>query len=641
MRPTAKTDLEQLRLPIQALGRRLALQRAAFAAARWGILPLSASLIFAVVFGISPTFARQQGGAAFGLGISALAVCVLRVIGAVRRHPSERTLALQIDRAVGSHDHLTNALCFAARPNFARSPLELAAIEQGLALCRSVALTRLAPFKSPPTRVISLLAVTQLALLLIFVVSPRKRLPGFAQSPAVSASSAQNSRPDSAVDGSVPREALDALLGELASPEVGFADPLLAAQRTKLGVLLRTLRDQNVSPIAALDTIAAMRTTLLAFDSRAHSTYAQSSFRQLGQALSAIAATQKLGAALHAGRLKDAQQAVKALQARLLEPKRALEPAELAALRRAIETELKAVESARNSEQSETAAVAEEQRSLLRKQAAEGFAASDQARKAELERRLHHLDRQRQQDEQSAKTLSDLDRELAKAAEALNGKFADKHSLFSSLEQDLLEAQNAQMSDEQKQRLLEELQALEAILQKSGQTDPLKRAALERFQEQSQGIRGAGNRGFGPGTDGSAERVQPNPAGSTLVVGVGVRETLGPGAASDGTDGHTTGQGKSQGRHHDAQLRGEPAGDLMPSHADVTAVTAANAAGTVSEEVVTTAAARGFAVPSYAQVYRAYLPVQEALLSRPDVPVEKRNQVRRYFHLIQPKATPP
>jgi hypothetical protein len=79
----------------------------------------------------------------------------------------------------------------------------------------------------------------------------------------------------------------------------------------------------------------------------------------------------------------------------------------------------------------------------------------------------------------------------------------------------------------------------------------------------------------------------------------------------------------------------------MPSHADVTAVTAANAAGTVSEEVVTTAAARGFAVPSYAQVYRAYLPVQEALLSRPDVPVEKRNQVRRYFHLIQPKATPP
>jgi hypothetical protein len=368
---------------------------------------------------------------------------------------------------------------------------------------------------------------------------------------------------------------------------------------------------------------------------------AAEAFQEVGSGLRNHPTTSALFSALGQGHTKDAKAALASLKARFSDPRRAPTKAELDHLRSALEQEKQALAKQREQYAAEVNTLADEQRSLLSRKANGTTSAKELTRHQELDRRLQTLDRKREANHRVNRILSALDRALADAAADLNRKLTESSNPFSKLSEELDEQLAAELTDAQKQRLLEELRALEETISKYGQGQELKRADLERYGERAQGDRHARDARSTAGAEPSSLRAAPNPSGSAVIIGLGLSKTTGATPTTDGASQTGATQGRSLGIVHDEQVRGQTETKRLSAENDTTAVTAETSNETVSAEVVARAAERGFTQPNYAQIYRAYEPVRESLLERPDVPQAKRGQVRRYFQLIRPRDTPP
>jgi hypothetical protein len=566
----------------------------------------------------------------FGLGLSALA-CVISLAFVLRKawkHPSDRALSLLIDRGKNQGDLLTNALHFSKIPPGQRSMLEQAVVEQGLEVLPLIQRNPIATLRTPRRWPLLALLGTYVVLSIFLAKIPRKRtltVPPL---------------PPATVDWSISEDELDAHEKRFSALKVQLNSPALAPAAKAFEGLLQDLRHERIDRAQALLRVAEViaQVTAVPTESAVTPTYALLS---VGAPLTQSALTRNLFSALNTGKVTDVKAALDALATRFTEPRTAPTKEELGYLRRAIELEKRTLEKRLAQDKAEANALALEKKSLLahrnRTEESPAAALSNQS----LSRRLEALDRNRAANERSNRVLSALDRDLANAADALRKKLEKSSNPFSSMNETLDETLTAELTIEQKRRLLDELRALEESLSKSERQPSLKRATLDRFVERAHGIKPhvPKHDGTRKMSDDAPHLATPNPLGSALIVGMGLTDSVKEGSLNSPSQERGTGQGRSLGITHDPQIQGSEETVRQAPHKDVAAITAATKDETVSAEVVATSAERGFSTASYASVYRAYEPVRESLLERPNVPQGKRSQVRRYFQLIRPRET--
>lgn len=639
------SDLAQLKRPIQRLGRRLALLRALKALEIWGIIPLAWWIAAPAVSAFWPGFAVSHRGSARLLGALILSFVAYRVALAAARGPGLRTLGLRIDRAYGPEDRLTNALCFAmqASPSRPRSALLPIAVASGVSFAKTVDNSRIASLRFRHFGKAAILTLLCLTALFLFAGGPRKR--------HLLRTTARG--PEPADLATALPEDLQAIKSRLSNLARFIEDPDTAGKANRLLSLVRSLETGNVRRTAALGELARLTRELKPAEPMDAESGGSPSLRTLGAILSKDPVTHSLGRALSSQSLSDAQQALEALQHRLSDPRRKLDPADLARLRHAIEEQQK--EHARQAAEARARLSALEERlqALAKAEQHGNLAPGERDEKHQLEHELEHLDRKRTRQNAASAALSALDRELASVSGKLARLLDDKPPLFSSLKQELTAAEAGEATEAQKRQLLAELRALEEPLQNSPGADALRQATVDRFRNRASGGDRAGDgsrheprgpRGTGASVDadgpgaGKSATLTSNPLGRTLWVSQETERA----AAEAGPEATTlagAGSGKPrEGSFHDPNLRGEPTEVTAESAQDTTALTTARGAdATVSAEAVSVAAQRGFSSQRYAPVYHAYAQVKEAWLEQPEVPAQRRTQVRRYFEFIRPR----
>jgi hypothetical protein len=623
-----RTDFLRLRAPVIRLRRRFAWQNLSNACVNWTIF----ALFLAILWRLARTWFPKQTASVlpFGLGLFAFA-CVISLAIVLQRawkHPTDRALSLLIDRGLNEGDHLTNALHFAEIPQEMRSILEQAVVEQGLQSLPLIQRKFILPRRRTRRWPLVVLLGTSVVGSIFFAYTPRKR--SLTVAPA----------PPATVDWSFSEDELDAHEKRFSAQKAQFNRPPLAPATKAFEGLLQDLRHRRLDRDQALRRVAELIAQVTAVP--AEGTVAPNvALLSVGAPLAQSPITRELFSTLGTGKVKDVKAALDALAARFAEPRTAPTQEELAHLRRAIELEKRTLEKRLAQEHAEAAALTLEKQSLLARRDRTEASSVDPLREQKLSRRLETLNRNRSSLERSHRILSALDRDLAQAAESLRKKLEMSSSRFSSTNETLDETLAAELTVEQKRRLLEELRALEESLAKSERSPSLKQATLERFIERAQGTqpnvsKREGSRKIGVN---DASIATPNPTGSSLIVGIGLTDSEKEGSLNQPSQERSGGQGRSLGINHDPQIRGSEETVRQVPKNDVAAITAKTKDETVSAEVVATSAERGFLTTGYASVYRAYEPVRESLLERPNVPQGKRSQVRRYFQLIRPRET--
>jgi hypothetical protein len=369
----------------------------------------------------------------------------------------------------------------------------------------------------------------------------------------------------------------------------------------------------------------------------------------LARELAKSGLSRKAADALSEKRLADAEKALKDLAQKLRDKKAAPTRAELDKLRQALEkasTESKdrmaAVEARRRELQAE-------RESLLKKKNDKGDAGgADVDRKLEEnQRQLERLDRNKNRSERAADKMSELDKELAKAADDLRKELGDaaKNDAAKDLEQgaeNINRMAKRELDDEQKREMIRRLRELREVLRQESQGGEGRKERLQRFSERARG-------GQKPGQSGKdGEGSQDGKGGGKdvrLRLGRGNTEVELPGMGqsqgrSEGGQGDSQGGGNERGNQwgngHDPNLQGKATSIDNKSH-DVSAAGIDTGEGTASAEVIYGAAERGFRSKGYKDVFTEYETVAEQVFEKDDIPPGYRFYVRRYFQLIRPR----
>lgn len=353
-----------------------------------------------------------------------------------------------------------------------------------------------------------------------------------------------------------------------------------------------------------------------------------------GEALAGRAVTDSAGRALKDRRVPDAEEALRQLAERLKEGTQPLSEKELEELREALtearkvqEVESKKAESSKGAD-AERAELEEKRKRLLKKKN-EGRASSGELSELEqTERRLKQLDRQKSADQQE---LSELDKQLAEAARELAREQKKAGEFMDQAAKSLSRGAKRQLSDQEKQKLIEQLKKLKERLRKQNQEgDQAKR--MQKFQKRARGQK--------PDEEGSGEQSgqpQPGPGGAPMPVPIPA-----PGQGSEpGSEGEGSepASGREPGQAHDPTVEGQASESLEAQVEDKAAAARDTGEGQSASETILTAAERGFSSASYQRLYRDYETVAEEVMQSEDVPPGHKRHVQRYFELIRPRAS--
>jgi hypothetical protein len=567
------------------------------------------------------------------LGFGWLVTLCVPVVGAVSgwlSQGAQQRGALALDRHHRSADRITSALSFSELGPEQRNPWMDAAIADALRTVERPSAARAVPLHIPRTTWVSV----ALALLVVGIsrISPHVA-PLPAPTPVASSIPSLELSED---DLAALKQSVDELARNGDSPElasaIGRFNQLveqLAEHQLDRRELFQRLADIERSLGAPADLDAAVDAGL----------------RDIATELEKSPLARPIAEALKQHRLPDAEKALRELADRLTRKEKVAD-SELERLRKALEQaseqstgRLQRLEEARRN-------LEQEQRRLLNKKQKDGApAAPPEAAQADQKRRLDHLDRERSEAAGAQQQLSQLDRDLAKAAQDLMremGKSAD--SLRSGAE-DMNRMARKQMSERDKQALKQKLEELKELLRQGGPGREEHLRRLRQFAERARGKAGDGSgnepQGGGNGPGGKGQRqLTLGPGGQSIPIPM-PEQSRGPAGRAGAGDGPGKGESGSKdwGTGSDPKLQGDPS-DLKHETEDVSAAAVDTGQGSSTSEVVYGAAERGFTGARYKNVYTQYRTVAEDVLEQENIPAGYEFYVRRYFQLIRPRTTP-
>jgi hypothetical protein len=617
-------DLQLLSRAARAAGRRQRLNAALRRLARLLPIPLAyaaAALVFIKWGEPSPAVSRAIG---YGF-LAASLVPICGVVAAWLAPRATQSGALALDRHHASADRITNALSFSALAPAARSPFMDAAIADALLAVERPNAARAVPLRVPHgTWVSALLALTVVG---IGQLQPRPRVQPEPAPPLLPLDAVALSPDDLALMRESAQELSQNPISSTQSQAVSGFNQLLediAERRLDRRELFRRLADIERSLSAGSEADAALENGL----------------RELSEQLQKSPLSRPVAEALKEQRLADAEQALRKLAERLTGPEK-VNAAELERLRKALEAaSAQATGRVQRLEQTRSALEAERRR-LLKKKGAEDQATPEQSAQAENQRRrLERLDRELSDGKRAQQELSQLDRELAKAASELMKELGKGAEHLKSGAQDINRMARQQMSQKEKQELKQKLEELRELLRQGGPGREQQQRRLQQFAERARGQKGPSKGGQG------GEQPQPGAGGEQrLTIGPGGRPIpmpgpggTDPGEERPGSSGAEPG-GRELGAGSGPEIQG-PATDLEGKTEDVSAAAVDTGQGAASSEVVFGAAQRGFTGSRYQKVYTQYRTVAEDVLEQEDIPAGYESYVRRYFQLIRPREAP-
>jgi hypothetical protein len=568
------------------------------------------------------------------LGFGWLVTLCVPIVGAVSgwlSQGAEQRGALALDRHHRSADRITSALAFSELGPEQRNPWMDAAIADAVRTVERPSAARAVPLHIPRATWLSV----ALALLVVGIsrLSPHAD-PLQAPTPVARAIASVELSED---DLAALRQSVDELARGSDSPE-------LSSAIARFNQLVEQLAEHQLDRRELFQRLSEIERSLGApaeLDAAL-----DAGLRDIATELEKSPLSRPIAEALKQHRLPDAERALRELADRLMRKEKVAD-SELERLRKALEQasqqstgRLQRLEEARrNLEQ-------QQQRRLLNKKQKDGDpAAPPDAAQADQKRRLDHLERERSEAAGAQKELSQLDRDLAKAAQDLMremGKSAD--SLRSGAE-DMNRMARKQLSERDKQELKRKLEELKELLRQGGPGREEHLRRLRQFAERARGKAGggAGNEpqggGKGPGGKGQ-QQLTLGPGGQSIPVPM---PEQGPGPSGPAGSGDGPGKGesgsKSWGSGSDPKLQGDPS-DLKSKTEDVSAAAVDTGQGSSTSEVVYGAAERGFTGARYKNVYTQYRTVAEDGLEQENIPAGYEFYVRRYFQLIRPRTTP-
>ncbi len=592
----------------------------------WLPAPLgySAAALAAVkVFGIGPATQRTL----LGIAIVLAGLTVGAALLALLRRPPRWAGALALDQHHGLSDRVTIALSLLELPPGELTDFSAAAIEDGLAVVDRLDARRAVPVPIPREFAWSLLLATALGVCAWFEVRLTRVLP-----PPPSFEPVVMAADDLDLFGDIARR-----LAEKSG------DPASLAAIRRFNTLIEDIAARRLERREAFERLSDLEAELAKsaeIDREARELGLEGLARELGRSGLAKNAAQ----ALEQKRLADAAKALRDLAERLKRKTQAPSRAELDRLRSAVERasrvsseRLAAIEQRRRE-------LSEEKQSLLKRKSAEAPNDKTEGNLAENQRKLERLDRDKERAERAAREISDLDRQLAQAAQDLAKETSAGAEDIRRSAEELEKVEKRELGEKEKRELLERLREMKELLRQQGQGGKERQRQMARFGQRARGggsgegegesQSGSQKGGAGPGQIGRIEQVQVP------------RITRVPGAGSGAGDpasgnGDAKGQGEAAsgreaGRGHDEHMAGDPTALKGETH-DVTAAAPDTGQGAASAEVIHGAAERGFVGKAYRDVYVDYHTVAEQALEHDQIPPGYRFYVRRYFQLIRPR----
>lgn len=552
--------------------------------------------------------------------------CLVPVGGAAhgwlqRRAPHAGALAL--DRHHRSADRITSALEFSKLPLAERSPFMHAAIADALAAVERPSPSAAVPLRLP--RGLGWCGALVLAVVAVGLIRPRapqppERVPEpLTLEPVVLA----------ADDLSLLRESVREFQTQ-DNPElsqaVGDFNRLvedMAERKLDRRELFRRLAEIERSLATGPEADAALDEGL----------------KGLAEQLDKSPLSRPIAKAIEAKKLEDAERAMRELAERLARQDPTLDASELERLRKALEAASTDADGrVERLEQMRREAEAE-QRRLLKKKSAEQQASPEQKAEEERQkRRLEKLERDISDAKREQQQMSQLDRELAKAAQELMKELGKSAEHLKSGAQDMNRMARQQLSEQQKQELKRQLEELRELLRQGGAGKEQHQRRLQQFSERARGTQGDGSGQPGkpgkPGQNGPP-RLTLGPGGAPLPMPGAGQGNPSPGGQRPGGDDGPSG-GTEAGGSSGPELKGK-ATELDGKTEDVSAAAVDTGQGAASSEVVFGAAEQGFRGARYQKVYTQYRTVAEDVLEQDTIPAGYEFYVRRYFQLIRPR----
>lgn len=561
------------------------------------------------------------------VGLLPLLIFVTGVVRALFRARPAWRASLALDEFHGLQDRVTTALAFSEVPEAERTPLMQAAIEDGVALSKQLDPRRAVPIYMPRESVlVVLLGLGLFGLSRLEVRHYRQLPPPSSFEPMVM----------SADDIELFRDVAKELQAKNDDPNA-----LVAVRR--FNQLVEDIAEHRLDRHEVFQRMGDLERDLkdnLDLDKDAR----DEGLKGLARELEKSGLTKPAAVALDEKRLSDAEKALRELAEKLKNKEHKPNAAELEKLRQALEKAATSNEQRLKNIEERRRDLEEEHKSLLKKKGEQPDAgAGADPKLADNERRLEHLDREKNSAERSQKQMSELDKQLAQAAKDVMSDSGQSAQDLQQGAQDINRMAKQEASDEQKRELLRKLQEMRELMRQQGKGGKDQLQRLQKFGQRARGQSGSGEgQGEEPGGQNGGKKEGPlrlgSPGGPSVEIPM-PQSTHGEGQATAGDKpggGTEPGAGQRAGTGHDPNLSGA-ATDLKSKSVDVTAAGADTGQGAASSQVIYGAAERGFVGHGYKQVFTDYQTVAEQTLSQDEIPSGYRFYVRRYFQLIRPR----
>lgn len=554
------------------------------------------------------------------------AVFAFAVVGALvmreafRRRPRLQG-AMALDRHHDLRGRVANALAFSGVPAAERSPFMELAIEDAAAHVTKLEPSRAVPLRLPRETPLVALLIAGVALLASFEVRITRVIPA----PKTKAPLLMTTD---------DLELFKSVAEELAQAKGDEAHKAAVASYNRLIEDIANRRIDRHEVFRRLSGIEAE----LGRDLEENREALSEGLEGLARELNKSELSRKAAQALEEKKLADAEAALRELAEKLKTKKLTPTKAELDRLRQALAKASAQSKERLSSIEKRRRELNEERESLLKKKRESPDAAADVDRKLEEnQRKLERLERQSQKAQRSSAQMSELDKELAKAAEALQKEMGEGAKGLEKAAEQMNRVAQKQLSDQEKRELIRRMEELRQVMRQQNQGGENRKKQLERFSQRARGGKpgkdgGEGQQGKGSGKPGE---IRLSAGGQRVEIpGMGQGKSGGEGSPTEGPGGGEPGRGYGKG--HDPNVSGDPTALAGKTH-DVTAAGIDSGEGTASGEVIYGAAERGFTSKGYKDIFVEYETVAEQVIEKDDIPPGYRFYVRRYFQLIRPR----
>ena len=585
--------------------------------------------------------------------------------------------AIELDKAHGLNDRVTNALSFSSLPEDKRTPLMDAAIEDAAQYQGKVSAKKAAPIPLPK----DLFVVFGLASLVAIVGSLQWSKHIEIPKKVTAQIDAVNLSQD---DIDLLRETLEQLKQKEQNPETQKA-------LEEFNRLVEDLAQKRIDRNEAFRRMEEIE--------RALQKGKESDAKALADALKDMADelkkdpnTKPVAEALAKKDYKNAKKAMKELAQKLKDPKTKMSEADKKRLKEALEKAVQKKKEALQKMKEQREAL---QASLLQREQKKGEMNEEERRLLQRDKReLERLDRQIEEKERAMRQLDRLDRELSQAAEDLMKELGLSAEDLEKGADDIDRLAKEEMTEQEKEELRKRLEELRDMLRQDSQAKENLKKRMKKFSKKAHGKGGdkddkdkqkggdkddgddddddddddgdedkdgdlrkdkkpggggdedgdkPGGKGKGKGKkgkkikismgQGSGDGDQPG-SGS----GSGQGNQPGNGSGSDGPPGGPGGGvgGKDWGTGSGGAVAGNATNQKWGTH-EVQAAANDSGQGPSVSETIAGSARRGFVGRSYKKVYADYKTKAEEAMKNEDIPPGYKFYVQRYFQLIRPR----